>query len=65
MKQQKQEQVMARTIAIGIQDFEQIITNDYFYVDKTAFIKEMNRLYTINWMTAKMLSGAYCWQVVT
>ena len=31
---------MARTIAIGIQDFEQIITNDYFYVDKTAFIKE-------------------------
>ena len=56
---------MARTIAIGIQDFEQIITNDYFYVDKTAFIKEMNRLYTINWMTAKMLSEAYCWQVVT
>ena len=64
MKQQKQEQVMARTIAIGIQDFEQIITNDYFYVDKTAFIKEMNKLYTINWTTAKMLSGAYCWQVV-
>lgn len=40
MKQQKQEQVMARTIAIGIQDFEQIITNDYFYVDKTSFIQE-------------------------
>ena len=31
---------MARTVAIGIQDFEQIIKNDYFYVDKTNFIKE-------------------------
>lgn len=31
---------MARTVAIGIQDFETVITNDYFYVDKTAFIKE-------------------------
>ena len=31
---------MARTVAIGIQDFEQIIKNDYFYVDKTNFIEE-------------------------
>ena len=31
---------MARTVAIGVQDFETMITNDYFYVDKTAFIKE-------------------------
>lgn len=31
---------MARTAAIGIQDFETLITNDYFYVDKTHFIKE-------------------------
>lgn len=31
---------MARTAAIGVQDFEQIIQNDYFYVDKTAFIRE-------------------------
>ena len=31
---------MARTVAIGIQDFEKIITNDYFYIDKTKFIKE-------------------------
>jgi len=31
---------MARTVAIGIQDFEQIISESYFYVDKTAFIKE-------------------------
>lgn len=31
---------MARTVAIGVQDFETLITNDYFYVDKTAFIKE-------------------------
>jgi hypothetical protein len=31
---------MARTVAIGIQDFEKLISNDYFYVDKTAFIRE-------------------------
>ena len=31
---------MARTVAIGIQDFEQIRKNNCFYVDKTKFIKE-------------------------
>ena len=31
---------MARTVGIGYQDFAQLITNDIFYVDKTAFIKE-------------------------
>ena len=31
---------MARTVGIGHQDFEQLITNDYFYIDKTMFIKE-------------------------
>lgn len=31
---------MARTIGIGIQNFGEIIENDCFYVDKTAFIKE-------------------------
>ncbi len=31
---------MARTISIGNQDFEGIITNNCFYVDKTNFIKE-------------------------
>ncbi len=31
---------MARTVAIGIQDFETIITNSYFYIDKTNFIRE-------------------------
>ena len=30
---------MARTISIGNQDFEGIITNNCFYVDKTNFIK--------------------------
>ena len=34
------EVVMARTVAIGIQDFEHIRKNDYFYVDKTDFIRE-------------------------
>lgn len=31
---------MARTVGIGIQSFDKIITNDCFYIDKTQFIKE-------------------------
>ncbi|MEZ3435936.1 MAG: ATP-binding protein [Lachnospiraceae bacterium] len=31
---------MARTVGIGIQDFEKLITKDTFYVDKTLFVKE-------------------------
>lgn len=31
---------MARTAGIGYQDFEQIIVENNFYVDKTMFIKE-------------------------
>ncbi len=31
---------MARTIGIGVQDYEMIVLNDYFYVDKTNFIRE-------------------------
>ena len=31
---------MARTVAIGIQSFEKVRENQYFYVDKTSFIKE-------------------------
>ncbi|MBO5609825.1 MAG: AAA family ATPase [Eubacterium sp.] len=31
---------MARTIAIGVQSYSDLIENNYFYIDKTAFIKE-------------------------
>ena len=31
---------MAREIAIGVQDFGNLIENHYFYIDKTAFIRE-------------------------
>lgn len=31
---------MARTVAIGIQDFGDLIQKKYFYIDKTSFIKE-------------------------
>ena len=31
---------MGKNVAIGVQDFETLIQNDYFYVDKTHFIKE-------------------------
>ncbi len=31
---------MARVVSIGAQDFDQLISNDCFYVDKTLFIKE-------------------------
>lgn len=36
----EQEFYMTRTIALGEQDFGKIIENDYFYIDKTDFIKE-------------------------
>ena len=29
-----------RTVAIGIQDFSKIRENNYFYIDKTDFIRE-------------------------
>ena len=32
---------MAKNIAIGIQDFGDLIRNEYFYIDKTAWIREM------------------------
>ena len=31
---------MARAVGIGIQNFEKIVSNNYFYIDKTNFIKE-------------------------
>jgi len=31
---------MARTVAIGIQDFGDLIQKNCFYIDKTMFIKE-------------------------
>ena len=31
---------VSRTVAIGVQDYETLIRNNYFYVDKTSFIKE-------------------------
>ena len=31
---------MARTVGIGIQEFSKIRENDYFYIDKSLFIKE-------------------------
>lgn len=34
------ERNIARTIGIGNQNFDHVITNDYFYVDKTDFIRE-------------------------
>ena len=31
---------MARTVGIGIQSFDKVRENQYFYIDKTSFIKE-------------------------
>ncbi|MBR5316802.1 MAG: AAA family ATPase [Lachnospiraceae bacterium] len=31
---------MARTVGIGIQNFSELIEENYFYIDKTSFIKE-------------------------
>ena len=32
---------MSKTIAVGVEDFKEIIDNNYFYVDKTLFIKHV------------------------
>ncbi len=32
---------MSRALPIGVENFEDLITNDYYYVDKTGFIKEL------------------------
>ena len=34
------EEIMARTVAIGLQDFGDLIQKKYFYIDKTSSIKE-------------------------
>ena len=31
---------MGRPVAIGVQSFEKMIANGYFYVDKTGFIRD-------------------------
>ena len=31
---------MTKTVGIGIQSFDKVITGNYFYIDKTDFIKE-------------------------
>lgn len=36
----KEEKVVARAVGIGNQDFEKIRINNYFYIDKTDFIRE-------------------------
>lgn len=38
--QNQQEVSMARTVGIGIQSFDKVRENKYFYIDKTSFIKE-------------------------
>ena len=30
-----------KKIPIGIEDFKKLITNNYFYIDKTKFIEEI------------------------
>lgn len=39
-RQGKESGFMARTVSIGYQEFEDLIRNQLFYIDKTRFIKE-------------------------
>ena len=32
---------MRRTMPIGVEDFEKLITEDYFYIDKTLLIRDI------------------------
>lgn len=34
--------VAMRKISIGIENFKELITDDYFYIDKTKFIEEIS-----------------------
>lgn len=36
---------MSRTVSIGIQDYAKLITNDYFYIDKTNFENTKTKIY--------------------
>lgn len=49
---------MARVVGIGHQDFGHLIQNDYFYVDKTGFIKE----WWENGDRADLFQGLSIWQ---
>ena len=40
---------MARTIGIGVQSFEKIRERNYFYIDKTDFIREWWVLLAWEW----------------
>lgn len=52
---------MARTVEIGIQDINEIIEKNYFYIDKTEFIKEWweNGETVPNTDTLKLLSRVF------
>lgn len=32
---------MKKALPIGVDNFQELITNDYYYIDKTNFIKEL------------------------
>ena len=32
---------MGKPMPVGVEDFEKLITEEYYYVDKTLFIKEI------------------------
>ena len=40
MRKQEQIKIVANNVAIGIQDFADLRLGNYFYIDKTMFIKE-------------------------
>ena len=46
---------MARVVSIGAQDFEDLVRNDCFYVDKTMLIKE--------WWESRDMVTLICWNV--
>ena len=41
-----------KALPIGVDDFEQIVTSDYYFIDKTLFIKELlNKKGSVNLFT--------------
>ena len=38
---EKMEEVVLKALPTGVEDFEKITTQNYYYADKTGFIKEL------------------------
>ena len=54
---------MARTVGIGIQSFEKIIVNNYFYIDKTLNMNMLERFLSVKYKgQGEIFEGMSIWK---